>query len=68
MTITKENRGTLLAAKSIVEDGLNKYVNDGVRFGYFSEDEDPKQIGYNVLQKLIDLELYEVANVLKNHI
>ena len=32
------------ASKDILDHGLDYYFNSGVRFGFFHEDEDPKEI------------------------
>jgi hypothetical protein len=56
-----------VAAKDIIEEGIDRYVNDGIRFGFFSVDDDPKQIITNVIDRLIEYEEYELAGALEKY-
>ena len=59
-------RATISAANDIIERGLNRYVNDGIRFGFFDVEEDSKQILTNIIDQLIQYEEYELVISLKN--
>ena len=58
-------RGSINAANSIIKDGLNKYFNDGVRFGFFDIEEDPNIIGGDIIKNLEEYNEHELVNKLK---
>ena len=59
-------RATISAANDIIERGLDRYVNDGTRFGFFDVDDEPKKILTNIIDQLIGYEEYELVISLKN--
>jgi hypothetical protein len=63
----KRKRATKIAAKDIIEGGIDIYVNDGIRFGFFSVDDDPKQIITNLIDRLSEYGEYEWMNALKKY-
>mgnify|MGYP000913758337 CR=1 FL=1 len=61
-------RGVTTASKDILKRGLDRYFNDGIRFGFFGDDEDPIDIldaiitdlnSFDLLDEAIDLGLYK---------
>jgi hypothetical protein len=58
---------TKIAAKDIIEGGIDRYVNDGIRFGFFSVDDDPKHIITNIIDRLSEYREYECMNALKKY-
>ena len=59
-------RGLINAANSILEGGLDRYVSDGIRFGFFDEKDKPKELLQNIINQLEDLSELELANKLKS--
>ena len=55
-------RGSINAANSIIKDGLNKYFNDGVRFGFFDIEEDPTVICRDIIKNLEEYNEHELVN------
>ena len=58
-------RGSINAANSIINEGLKKYFNDGIRFGYFDSEEDPNEICRDVIKNLEEYNEPDLANKLK---
>ena len=46
-------RGVINATSHILTNGLDRYVNDGIRFNFFSEKENPIEILDNVIETLV---------------
>ena len=58
-------RGSINAANSIINEGLKKYFDDGIRFGYFDSEEDPNEICRDVIKNLEEYNEPDLVNKLK---
>lgn len=63
----RRKRATKIAAKDIIKGGIDRYVNDSIRFGFFSVNDDPKQIITNIIDRLSEYGEYEWMNALKKY-
>lgn len=54
-------RGAINATSDILTNGLDRYFNDGIRFGFFSEKENPVEILDNIIETLVTYDLLDEA-------
>ena len=47
-------RGTINAANTIIKDGLEFYFINGVRFGFFDQTENPKDLAMHIHRALVE--------------